>query len=146
MLSNYPRSIMRCHTWMMLTGTVSLVRTAVELPITFIWRGRWMLTWKLFRKPSDASVDMCRLERPLYIPPAQGPQLPSLRVPPAGRRRRMHRGAADRPETTVLDQEALGQYTLLQERTERHWLRHRKQRDAHYTGDSWRSRKGSGTG
>src|SRR6266849_294224 len=91
----------------------------------------------------------CRIERPLRVSPKQGSKLPPFRVPPARRRRRMHRSATDRPETTVLGQEALGQHPLLQERPERYRLRYWEQRDSDYAGhrrrswQGWRTRRQS---
>src|SRR2546425_13103151 len=89
----------------------------------------------------------CGLERPVHLSPEQSPKLSPLRVPAAGHSWSMHRCHPISEEESIASEETLGQYTLLQESTQRPRIRHRAERDPNHASHGrreWKSPQTSG--
>src|SRR2546427_11805895 len=83
----------------------------------------------------------CWLERLVHISPKQGPKLSPLRVPAASNSRRLYSCHPIGEEESIASEETLGQYTLLQESTQRPRIRHGTERDTHCTSHGRRERE-----
>src|SRR5437016_14355277 len=74
----------------------------------------------------------CWLGRLVHISPEQSPKLSTLWLSAAWCPGSLHRRDTASEEESVAGEEALGQYTLLQESTEGPRLRHRTERDTNH--------------
>src|SRR5438093_12366865 len=83
----------------------------------------------------------CWLERPVHLSPEQGPKLSTLRLSAPWYPGSLHRSDPAGKEESVACEETLGQYTLLQESTQRPWLRHGTERDPNHASHGRRERE-----
>src|SRR6266567_5648497 len=83
----------------------------------------------------------CWLERPVHVSPEQGPKLSTLWLSAARCPGSLHRRNTASEEESVAGEEALGEYTILQESIEGPRLRHGTERDPHHASHGRRERE-----